>query len=298
VSAVDNKKPYDVAVAYRICPHMSRSVPPVFADSKYNLSSLCLRSFKESLGSLKIKLWAILDNCPKEYEDLFTELWPEEDLVLVRCAGAGNAATFGRQIEILTSQNDAEFVYVAEDDFFYLPGRLHLMLDLIRNHPDVDFCSPYDHPDFYNHSFHLHSMRIKAEQGQAWKTANGTICTFLTRKSIMQEARATLLSYARKNSDAGMWLSLTKQHVLNPYDLLVQPFISPYRGWSLACAWYFNWRQILFGRRYTLWIPVPALATHMVATFLAPYVDWEREFQRIQNIPRAVQSGSRPAPIA
>ena len=76
-------------------------------------------------------------------------------------------------------------------------------------------------------------------------------------------------------------ISLTKQHVLNLYDLLTQLFIFPYRGWSLACAWYFNWRQILFGQRYSLWIPVPSLATHMVATLLAPYVDWKQEFRRI-----------------
>ena len=281
------KKTYDVAVAYRICPHMSRALPPVFADSKYNLSALCLRSFKAALDGIKAKIWVILDNCPKEYEDLFTSLWAGEDLVLVRCSGIGNAATFGRQVEVLANQNDAEFVFLAEDDFFYLPGRFHLMLDLIRNHPDVDFCSPYDHPDFYNHSFHLHLMRIKADQGQVWKTANGTICTFMTRKSTLQETRQVLLSYARKNSDAGMWLSLTKQHVLNPCDLLVQPFIFPYRGWSLACAWYFNWRQLLFGRRYTLWVPVPSLATHMVARFLAPHVNWEQEFQRQTAVSRS-----------
>jgi hypothetical protein len=276
---VSLKKPYDLAVAYRICPHLSRTPPPVFADSKYNLAGLCLRSFKASLDGLRVKLWVILDNCPKEYEDLFTSLWPGDDLVFVRCPGIGNAATFGKQIEVLAGQNDAEFVYFAEDDFFYLPGRFHLMLDLIRNHADVDFCSPYDHPDFYNHSFHLHHMRIKSEQGQVWKTANGTVCTFLTRQSTLQQTRSTLFSYARKNSDATMWLSLTKQHVLNPCDLLVQPFIFPFRGWSLACAWCFNWRQILFGRRYTLWIPVPALATHMVAALLAPYVDWKQAFQ-------------------
>jgi hypothetical protein len=285
--AVDNKKPYDVAVAYRICPHRSRTPPPVFADSKHDLAALCLHSFKASLNGLRVKIWVILDNCPKEYEDLFASLWTGDDLVFVRCSGIGNAATFGKQIEILANQNDAEFVYLAEDDFFYLPGRFHLMLDFIRNHPDVDFCSPYDHPDFYNHSFHLHLMRIKAEQGQVWKTANGTVCTFLTRKSTLQRTRSTLLSYARKNTDAGMWLSLTKQHVLNPCDLLTQPFIFPYRGWSLARAWYFNWRQILFGQRYTLWIPVPSLATHMVAPFLAPYVDWQQEFRRLGNIPGA-----------
>lgn len=76
-------------------------------------------------------------------------------------------------------------------------------------------------------------------------------------------------------------ISLTKQHVLNLYDLLTQLFICPYRGWSLACAWYFNWRQILFGQRYSLWTPVPSLATYMVATLLAPYVDWKQEFRRI-----------------
>jgi hypothetical protein len=277
---MNDKKTHDLAVAYRICPHMSRTPPPVFADSKYKLAALCLRSFKASLGNLKVKIWAILDNCPPEYEDLFTSLWAGEDLVCLRYSGIGNAATFGKQVEILSNQDDAEFVYLAEDDHVYLPGRFHLMLDLIRNNADVDFCTPYDHPDYYNHSFHLHPMRIKVEQGQVWKTQNGTVCSFMTRRSTLQETRSTLMSYARKNSDAGMWLSLTKQHVLNPYDLLSQPFIFPFRGWSLACAWYFNWRQILFGKRYTLWTPVPSLATHMVAGLLAPHVDWEKEFRR------------------
>jgi hypothetical protein len=275
---------------------MSRMPPPVFSDSKHNLSGLCLRSFKASLEGLRVKIWVVLDGCPKEYEDLFTSLWPNDDLVFARCPGIGNAATFGRQIEILANQNDAEFVYLAEDDFFYLPGCFHLMLDLIRNNADVDFCSPYDHPDFYNHSFHQHQMRIKVEQGQVWKTANGTICTFLTRKSTLERTRSTLQSYARKSSDASMWLSLTKQHVLNPYDLLTQPFIFPFRGWSLACAWYFNWRQILFGKRYSLWIPVPSLATHMAASFLAPYVDWKQEFRRIGGTADKV-AASTPAGV-
>ena len=90
-----------------------------------------------------------------------------------------------------------------------------------------------------------------------------------------------------------MWLSLTKQHVLNPYDLLTQPFICPYRGWSLACAWYFNWRQILFGQRYSLWISVPSLATHMAAPYLAPFVDWKQEFRRIDNTTITIAPSSK-----
>ena len=122
-------------------------------------------------------------------------------------------------------------------------------------------------------------MRIKVEQGQVWRTANGTTGTFATRKSILQETVSTLLSLGR-NTDAGMWLSLTKHHVLNPYDLLTQPFIFPYRGASLAFAWLLNWRQIVFGRRYTLFVPVPSIATHMTADLLAPFVDWDSEFRR------------------
>ena len=64
---------YDVAVAYRIYPKVSRA-PPVFADDKYQLSELCLKSFRDSLGSLKVKMFVLLDNCPPSYEDLFTEI--------------------------------------------------------------------------------------------------------------------------------------------------------------------------------------------------------------------------------
>lgn len=264
---------------------MSRTPPPVHADSKFKLAALCLRSFKAALGSLNAKIWAILDNCPPEYEKLFTDLWAPEDLVLCPQPGIGNGGTFVKQIEILNQQEDAELVYLAEDDYVYLPGRLHLALDLFRKNPEVDFCTPYDHPDYYRHDFHLHPMRIKVEQGQVWKTQNGTTCTLLTRKSILKETSSVLGSYARKNSDAGIWLSLTKEHVWNLYDLLTQPFLFPFRGYSLACAWYYNWRQILFGRRYSLWVPVPSLATHMVAGIEAPNIDWNREFERAEAHP-------------
>ena len=42
-------KKYDLTVAYRIYPEISRS-PAVFSSDKYKLSEFCLKSFKESLG--------------------------------------------------------------------------------------------------------------------------------------------------------------------------------------------------------------------------------------------------------
>jgi hypothetical protein len=275
---MNKSKQYDLAVAYRICPRMSRTAPPVFADSKYRLAELCLRSFKAALGDIKAKVWVILDNCPPEYEGLFASLFPSEDLVLLRELEIGNGATFQRQVEILTAQDDADFVFLAEDDYVYLPGSLKQLVELVKTHFDVDFCTPYDHPDYYSRSFHRHEMEIKIHDAQVWKTAGSTTCTLLTRKSTLIQTKSTLLSYARKNTDLGMWLSLTKQRVINPCDLLVQPFLFPFLGWSLFCAWFFNWRQILFGHKYKLWVPVPSLATHMVEALLAPGVDWNGEF--------------------
>lgn len=279
-------KQYDLAVAYRIYPGMSRTPPPVHAESKYKLAALCLRSFKASLGDLKIKIWAILDNCPPEYEALFTGLWPAEDLVLLRFNGIGNQDTFARQLEILTAQTDADYVYLAEDDYFYLPDKFRLALDLLKHHAGIDFCSLADHPDLHQHAYHQHKMRLTVEQGHVWRTANGTTCTFLTRKATLQATKVTFSCYAkirRWNVDAAMWLSLTKQHVLNPWDLLTQPFIFPYRGASQLFAWYYNWRQILFDRRYQLYMPVPSLAAHMDRAALPSHVDWGGEFSKIQS---------------
>lgn len=277
---MSNSKRYDVAVAYRIYPGSSRAKPPIYADNKLKLAEICLRSFKLGLGSLKVKIWAILDTCPPEYEKLFTSLFAPEDLELVRCPKAGNCATFAKQIEILTAQEDSDLIYFGEDDYIYRPEAFPQMVSFMRNHPDADFCSPYDHPDFYNHDFHLHKQRIKVERGQVWKTQNGTVCSLMTRKATLNEARSSFVSYTRGNSDAGMWLPLTKYHILNPWDLLTQPIRCPFRGYSLACGWFFSWRQILFGRRFTLWIPAPSLATHMVAGLLAPHIDWNEEFKK------------------
>lgn len=280
-------KCYDLAVAYRIYPALSKTPAPIFNDSKYELARLCLKSFKAALGDLKVKLWVILDNCPAEYEKLFTALWEPEDLVLLRFEGLGNQKTFGKQVELLTEQDDSEFVYLAEDDYFYLREKFHLALDLLKHNPDVDFCSLADHPDLHRDEFHQHKMRLKVEQDQVWRTANGTTCTFLTRKSTLQQARRTFLSYTkitRWNVDACMWLSLTKHHVFNVFDLATQPLIFPYRGASLLFAWLLNWRQILFGQRYKLFMPVPSLAAHMDATRMPPYIQWEKEFARIKAV--------------
>jgi len=90
---------------------------------------------------------------PVEYEALFQRFFTAQDSVLLKLNGIGNLETFVQQVSILAEQEAADIVYFAEDDYFYLPGALEVMVDFLRMNSGVDFLSPYDHPDCWNIGF-------------------------------------------------------------------------------------------------------------------------------------------------
>jgi hypothetical protein len=266
---------YDLAVAYRIYPEVSKPARELpFGNDKYQLSEACLRSFVESLGSLRVKVWALLDGCPPEYETLLRKYVDPHDLVILRLDRIGNQATFARQIEILMKQTDAEFVYFAEDDYFYLPGQFREMINFLGSHKDVDFVSPYDHPDCYNLDLHRGRKWIRAHGMHHWRTAASTCLTFLARKDSLKNCESVFRSYVRGNFDCALWLSLTKQRIFNPLYGLRSLATGSFSWKILAKAWRYGWRQILFGQRRQLWVPVPGIATHLDARALSPTIDW------------------------
>jgi len=66
-------------------------------------------------------------------------------------------------------------VYFAEDDYFYRDC-VDEMIELIRNRRNVDFVTPYDHPDYYQDeidprkprflvNLHNYSSKIFLERG-------------------------------------------------------------------------------------------------------------------------------------
>jgi hypothetical protein len=265
---------YDVAVVYRIYPGVSKT-PALFPRDKYRLAALCVKSFRASLGGLKAKVRVLLDNCPPEYEELFKGCFDPEDLELIRLEGAGNAATFLKQVEILLRQEDSEIVYFAEDDYFYLPGDFIRLVEFIRDGGDVDFVSPHDHPAYYFHNVSDHPNRMRTFNGRHWRSAGTACLTFLTTKTVLRRTERVFRSYARRNSDSSLWLSLTKYKVLDPVAI-VRALLGDRETFKIiAKAWYFCWRQILFGRRWNLWVPLPAVATHMEKGDLSPGIDWE-----------------------
>jgi hypothetical protein len=268
---------HDLAVAYRIYPIVSRPALGLpFSEDKYRLSEVCLRSFKESLGPLRVKIWAILDGCPGQYNQLFRNYFADDDLVLVPCDSLGNRASFGRQIEILMRQENAPLVYFAEDDYFYLPNQFRLMVDFLNQNADTHFVSPYDHRDCYTVRLHHEPKWIRVCASHHWRTASSTCLTFLTRQQTLVRYERIFRSYVRGNDDCSLWLSLTKRRVFNPFALVGYVARREFYGRILLKAWWYGWQQILFGRSAGLWIPVPGIATHLDRHSLSPTIDWSR----------------------
>jgi len=287
-----NQFNYDLAVAYRIYPKVSTSCgshPPIFREDKLKLSELCLTSFKNSLGGLRVKLWVTLNACPVEYEEMIRRVWGSEDLILLRFPGVSMSVTLGEAARILREQNDAEIVYFSDDDYFYLPGQFRLAVDFLKQNPDADFVAPYESSDFYTAD--LHNMRFEKKEygGKEWISCISTTHTFLTRRSVLIEIRRLYLDmfrswWCRGNKgpfDLAFWMALTKKRVFNPVKFIQWSLT---RRWfwagSILIAWNDCWRQILFSRRYTLWSPHPAIGTHMMAGLESPGIDWQKEFQR------------------
>lgn len=271
---------YDVAVAYRIYPQVAAPARPLpGSDNKLLLSEICLRSFRRSLGGIRAKIFVILDSCPQSYAELFRKYFEDQDLEFIPLDSAGNQATFVKQIDVLLQQEYSDFVYFAEDDYFYRPEQFSKLLEFIATNPEADFVSPYDHLDCYTTSIHRQPKWITCSGDRHWRTAASTCLTFLTRKQTLAATSSAFRTYGRRNHDFSIWLSITKSQVFNPLAFMKYALRNHVYAKVLVKAWLHCWRQILFGDRYRLWVPLPAAATHLNAERLSPAVDWSAMMQ-------------------
>jgi len=266
---------YDIVIAYRIYPKISKT-PFYYPTDKFKLASLALHSFRNAFGELNVKLFVLLDSCPDEYHRLFQDLFPQRDLELISLNKAGNHKTYEKQVDILSGQNDAEVVYFAEDDYLYKPGSLETAFQFFTSAPDIHFVSLYDHSQYYTNISQNTPTNLRYNSGMHWRRSGSTCLTFMTAKNILRRTSATLKSFCRGNHDCSMWFNLTKQSVLNPFNLVKAVKRKDIESISIFLkAWRYGAKPNLLGPKYNLWTPVPSLATHLDKPFIAPKVNWE-----------------------
>jgi hypothetical protein len=266
---------WDLAVCYRVYPRLSGAPVMDFKD-KLSLASTAVRSFQQALHGTRARIWALLDDCPPAYHKLFQEVFPADELEIVPLPRAGNGGSFAKQLEILSSQHCADYVYFAEDDYLYIPGAVTEMLAFLKQHPDADFVTGYDHLDYYRAGVHRHSREVLNHRGRTWRTVASTCLTFMCSRKTLKDSRGLLQSFCRGNSDLGLWLALTKTGMRNPLALGRAAIDGRFVIGSYGLAWWHGWRHQLFGRPARLWAPRPSLCTHMEKRTVAPGVNWEQ----------------------
>lgn len=103
--------------------------------------------------------------------------------------------------------------------------------------------SPYDHRNFYiDRLLHSNYAMIELIGDTHWRTTERNTMTFAVRNKIFKDNLDIFNRYGYL--DGNVW-----------YDLLAK--LQP------------------------LWVPIPALATHMVKDFLAPGIDWETRWNTL-----------------
>jgi hypothetical protein len=105
---------------------------------------------------LKVKVYVILDRCPKIYDKVFKELFENVEIKKLEGNITGwtwdmNVQIFLLQLEYLKDQQNSEIVMFQEDDYLYFQS-IKPMLEFINNE-NVDFISPYLHPWIINTSW-------------------------------------------------------------------------------------------------------------------------------------------------
>jgi hypothetical protein len=252
---------YDLAIVYRVCPYLSASAPHAIKD-KFNLVKTCFESLKEAARGLNVHLTVLLDNCPKEYWQLF-DVWNNPQNVVLYNTSISGSDALKMQIQELIARDSADIVLVAEDDYLYEPQSMKCALEFMSLHQDVDFLTLYRHPDISNTEFHA-SFQSEAKQfnGFCFQTVCSTTHTFFARKKALSEFADVFQSTKPSIPDLSQWLAITKANLTN-LKMFKWLFTRPYWTYSILISWNYYWKQILGGRKAKLWAAQHSLATHV-----------------------------------
>lgn len=268
---------YDLVVAYRVYPGTAK-VPPIYPSNKFELTKVCFKSFVSSISDLKVKIYVILDGCPQEYESIFLENYNNNDLSIIKLDKAGNKATFKKQIEILSKQEDSDIVYFAEDDYFYIKN-IKNIVDFIKSKKG-DFATPYEHPSSYTDD-NVISNKVVVFDGQRYVSVQHACLTFMTTKSNLLKNKRFLLIFSNWfGSDFVVWGCITLGFNYFRYIKLFRNFknfnITNFK--VFGSLFVFSWYNFILNRKKSLFMPIDTFATHMENNFLSPNIDWNKIF--------------------
>lgn len=231
---------------YRLYPGENpKGRPPYYSKE------LALKSFIAAYRRVGQKKKLILAVDAADLPDNYSAIIGRQADSVLYLGGIGNTAGYLQVLNMIESENASDIFYVSEDDYLYKPDALAEFVTAMNSLPGVDYATLYDHPDRYTRNDNQAPFggdKIYVSGRYHWRTVESTCMSFGGRISSMKK-------------DARIHRRLTRNRKY-PKDRQI---------WhkKLGIGWYF-WR---FPKRRLI-APMPSLATHLEAAFLAPAVDW------------------------
>lgn len=200
----------------------------------------------------KVSLNAV---CLKSFVMAFKDVKPYVYMICDRCPDwyehfVRHHCPFDMEVEFTQSgirENAVhQYDFVKDDDIYLFQECDYLYVPGAGNKMlyaarRFDFVSPYDHPDKYKEGMIPKEQDKEYVHGYLWRSTDSTTSTFMARGSKVQEQMDLFRSY----------------------------------GWDDHKRW-----LDLGIKGYKLWTPLPSLATHMVKDYMAPDVDWQKEWEK------------------
>lgn len=203
---------------------------------------------------------------------------------VVGLPGVGNAGSYRHVLRLVHEREwaDDDLVYVAEDDYLYLPDALPRVVSAAARIHRAAFFTPYDHPDYYNHPsavrFDRHHRRDRWDvDGIEWRAVRSTTMTFGARVGALRRATWFHVLGSRGNypHDFDIWSAsqtwLYRGRIAR--SLAYRRARTPVAGPSLSLG---DGVRALFAdpRRTLLVAPRAPLAAHMETDLMPAGVDW------------------------
>lgn len=188
----------------------------------------------------RVKIVILFDGSMEEFVDDFAASYYADralNLSVQFAKGGSNAASFLVALEMVRTSPipDTDLIYFLENDYLHQPGWVSKVFELYDAPHGVDIVSLYDHRDKYDFDMYAElRSRLVYTPTHHWRTVPSTCGTFILDKASVVR-------------DYDLWTS-------NLYDYVLFPE--------------------LIKRGRLLLTPVPGLATHSMAGYLSPTIDW------------------------
>ena len=144
--------------------------------------------------------------------------------------------TLGLANSLELAQND--LIYILENDYMHQHGWVSKVFELFETELKFDYVSLYDHRDKYHYDMYADlTSRIVYSPSHHWRTSPSTCASFI----------------------------LTKQNLKRDYEVF-----------SSGLTDYYFFSKLVAERGGVLLTPLPGLATHSMAGYLSPTVNWEK----------------------